>query len=104
MAIIDVSYNNFKEEVLNEKIKVLIDFNADWCGPCRMLKPILEELSKRRNDIKIVSINVDKEEELARKYDIYSIPCLILIKDGEVLKKEVGLKSIDELEEIIGGE
>lgn len=100
----ELNKKDFTEKVLKAKGKILVDFNADWCGPCRMLKPILEELSKRRNDIKIVSINVDKEEELARKYDIYSIPCLILIKDGEVLKKEVGLKSIDELEEIIGGE
>ncbi len=99
--MIEINEQNFKEEVLDYKGLVLVDFNAVWCGPCRMLKPILEELSTKRNDIKIVSINVDNNQSLARKYHVMSIPCIVLIKDGEEIKRNVGFLSIEELEEFL---
>ena len=99
--MIEINEQNFKEEVLDYKGLVLVDFNAVWCGPCRMLKPILEELNTKRNDIKIVSINVDENQLLARKYRVMSIPCIVLIKNGEEIKRNVGLLSMEELEEFL---
>ena len=92
--------NNFQKEVLNGE-KVLVDFNATWCGPCRMLKPILEEFSKESN-VKIVSVDVDDNENLAREYNVYSIPCLILFNNSKEEKRSVGLISKDELKEFVG--
>jgi thioredoxin 1 len=101
MNIIEVNKDNFSSEVLNSKIPVLVDFNASWCGPCRMLRPILEEISEERNDCKIVSVDIDSEEELASRYDVYSIPCLVLIKDGVEINRSIGMKPKEELEEFI---
>lgn len=102
MKVIRVYKDNFQEEVLNEIHKVLVDFNADWCGPCRMLAPILEEVAKENEDIKIVSINIDDNPELADKYNINSIPCLVLMKNGKELKRSVGLIPKEEIESFIG--
>lgn len=99
--MLELKEENFLEEVLNYKGIVLVDFNAVWCGPCRMLKPMLKELSEKRNDIKIVSIDTDDNQSLARKYRVMSIPCLVLIKDGEEIKRNVGLLSMEELEEFL---
>ena len=102
MEIINVTKDNFEEEVIQSKIPVLIDFNADWCGPCRMLGPILEEIAKEKDNIKFVSINIDDEDELAEEYQISSIPCLVLIKDGKEEKRNIGLVSRSDLEDFIG--
>ena len=102
MEIINVTSNNFEEEVLKANTKVVIDFNADWCGPCRMLSPILEEVAKEKNTVKIVSINVDEEEDLAREYNVFSIPCLVVIENGKETKRSVGLLSKTDLETFIG--
>ena len=102
MKIIEVTKENYEEEVIKSKSKVLIDFNASWCGPCRMLSPILEDVSKENDQIKIVSVNIDDEEELAEEYNILSIPCLVLISEGKEEKRSVGLISKSELEEFIG--
>ena len=91
--MIEINNDNFKSEVLEQEL-VLVDFNADWCGPCQMLKPVLEELSEK---YKIVSVNVDDNMELAREYGIMTIPCLILFKDGKEYKRSVGLKSKDDI-------
>ena len=91
--MIEINNDNFKSEVLEQEL-VLVDFNADWCGPCQMLKPVLEELSEK---YKIVSVNVDDNMELAREYGIMTIPCLILFKDGKEYKRSVGLKSNDDI-------
>ena len=95
MKIVEVTKNNFEEEVLKSDIPVLADFNADWCGPCRMLKPILDELSEERADYKIVSINIDNEDELAEEYGVESIPCLVAFKDGKEFNRSIGLKPKD---------
>ncbi len=98
--IIEGNSNNFEKEVLNGK--VLVDFNATWCGPCRMLKPILEDIASTI-DTKVVAVDVDNEDELAAKYNISSIPCLILFENGEEIKRHIGLLSKDEILEMLGG-
>ena len=104
MTLIEVNKDNFNKEVLESDKKVLVDFNANWCGPCRMLKPILDEVASTNNNVKIVSINIDDEEELSEKYKIYSIPCLVLFDKGNEIKRNVGLMSKDDIESMIGGE
>ena len=93
--MVEINNNNFKSEVLENGL-VLVDFNADWCGPCQMLKPVLEEITSERST-KIVSVNVDDNMELAREYGIMTIPCLILFKDGKEVKRSVGLKTKDDI-------
>lgn len=93
--MIEINNDNFKEEVLNQEL-VLVDFNANWCGPCKMLKPVLEEITEERK-FKIVSLNVDDNMELAKEYGIMTIPCLILFKNGKEVNRSVGLKSKEDI-------
>jgi len=102
LGIVEVNNNNFEENVLKEKGKVLVDFNADWCGPCRMLGPTLEEIANERIDAKIVSVNIDENNELSDQYGILSIPCLVLFENGKEIKRCIGLKPKDEIESFIG--
>ena len=80
----------------------LLDFYADWCGPCQMLKPTVEEFEKAHPEVKVTSINIDEEEELADKYGVSSIPCLVVLKDGEEVKREVGVMPLKKLEKFVG--
>ena len=98
----ELNSQNFESEVLNSKDKVVIDFYANWCGPCRMLRPILEDLSQEIVSCKFASINIDEEEELAEKYGIASIPCLVMFKDGKEINRSIGLKSKEDLKQILG--
>ena len=93
----ELNKKNFKEEVLDSKEKVLVDFWASWCGPCRMMGPIVEELSDTH---KVCKVNVDEEEELAMEYRISSIPCLILFENGKEKARSIGLKPQEELEKL----
>ena len=102
MKVIEVNESNFQEEVLNSKIKVLVDFNAEWCGPCKMLRPVLDKYAEEHDNVKIVSINVDDNNELARKYNVFSIPCLVVIKNGKETDRTVGLISRTEIDDLIG--
>lgn len=102
MEIIEVGTDNFETEVLKSAKRVLIDFNANWCGPCKMLKPILEDIAQNNDEIKIVSINIDNEDELSEKYDVSSIPCLVLFDKGKEIKRNVGLISKEDIESFIG--
>ena len=90
MAVIHITKDNFDEKVLNAEGKVLLDFWATWCGPCRMIAPIVEEIATEREDIVVGKVNVDEEMELAVKFGIVSIPTLILVKNGEASGKIVG--------------
>ena len=98
----EINIENFEKEVLKSEMPVLVDFNADWCGPCQMLKPILEQLADEQKKVKFVSVNVDAEDELAMRYNVSSIPCLIMFKNGEEIGRSIGLKSKEDLEEFLG--
>ena len=99
MSVLNIDNTNFEAEVLNSQKKVLVDFWASWCGPCRMVGPIVEEIANERPDIKVCKINVDEQPELAAKFGIMSIPTIILIKNGEAVKKNVGTLDLEELED-----
>jgi len=92
MSVINININNFREEVMNSDKPVFLDFWAPWCGPCRMVAPIVEEIAEERVDIKVGKVNVDEEPELARRFGIMSIPTLIVIKDGNVVRQSMGAK------------
>jgi thioredoxin 1 len=94
--------SNFNQLVLNADGPVLVDFYADWCGPCRMLAPVLEELAKETPDATIVKVNVDDAPELARRYGIQSIPSLKVFVDGKVVDEHVGLVDKGQLESMLG--
>lgn len=91
--VITVTSENFESEVLNSEKPVLVDFWASWCGPCRMLSPIVDEIAEEVQTIKVGKINVDEQQDLAGKYGVMSIPTLILFKNGQPVNKSVGAKS-----------
>jgi len=99
----EVNKKNFEKEVLEEEKPVLVDFSAEWCGPCQLLKPIFDELSKEIKEIKFVKVDVDEEKELALKYGVRGVPCLILFKNGEVFDRLVGLTSKEYLKNWLKG-
>ena len=101
MSVLTITDNNFEDEVLNSDKTVLIDFYADWCGPCKMQSPIVDQIAEERADIKVGKVNVDDNPELAEKYEIMSIPTLLVIKNGAVAKQFVGLTSKSEIEEVL---
>ena len=98
MAVITINSDNFNQEVLDSGKTVLIDFWASWCGPCRMLSPVVDEIAEEADDsIKVCKINVDEQRELATEFQIRSIPTLIVIKNGKVAGQSVGVKSKAEI-------
>ncbi len=92
MAVIHLTKDNFKEEVLESNVPVLVDFWATWCGPCQMVGPVIEEIAGEVTDAKICKVDVDANPELARDYRVMSIPTLMVFKNGEAVKREVGAK------------
>ncbi len=101
VEILKCTSSNFEDEVLKSEKTVLIDFYADWCGPCRMLAPTVKEIASEIEDVKVVKVNIDKEEDLAIKYDIMSIPTLVAIKEGEEINRLVGLVDKAEILEML---
>ena len=102
MAEVKITKANFEEEVLKSDKPVLVDFWATWCGPCRMLAPILEEVAKENADtLKVGKINVDEEPELSIQFGVSSIPMLVLFKDGQVVQKAIGYRPKEEVLEIL---
>jgi thioredoxin 1 len=102
MSIIEGTAKNFEAEVLKSDIPVLVDFNATWCPPCQALHPILEEMAVEADGYKVVAVDIDEEEELAERYEVSSIPCLVVFENGEEIDREVGLKPKAKLLKMLG--
>ena len=92
MAAININPNNFHSEVINSEQKVLLDFWAPWCGPCRMVLPLVEEISRERPDIKVGKINVDENPELAAQFGVMSIPTLMVMEHGQIIRQAKGAR------------
>ena len=92
MKVLHIDKNNFHKEVLGSEKPVLLDFFASWCGPCRMVGPILDEIAQEREDIKVCKVNIDEQPELAHRYRIMTIPTLMVLKDGNIVEQSVGAK------------
>ena len=92
MSVIHINKNNFRNEVLNSEKPVLLDFWAPWCGPCRMVSPIVDEIAAERNDIKVGKVNIDEQPELAGQFGVMSIPTLVVMKGGKVVNQMVGAR------------
>lgn len=97
MSAININRNNFQSEVVNSEKPVLLDFWASWCGPCRMVAPIVEEIAGERPDIKVGKINVDEQPELAGQFGVMSIPTLVVIKNGRIVNQAIGARSKREI-------
>lgn len=103
MAEIKITKNNFEAEVMKSDIPVMLDFWADWCGPCRMLAPVVEDIAKEyEGSVKVGKINVDEESELAAAFRVASIPTVVVIKKGKVVNTSVGYKPKEELAALLG--
>ncbi|MGN1299589.1 MAG: thioredoxin [Candidatus Scatovivens sp.] len=96
-----ITKENFENEVLKSDKPVLIDFYADWCAPCKMLSPIVEEVASENNEFKVVKINVDELQDIAVEYDVMSIPTLVVIKDGKEVNRSIGLISKSQILELL---
>ena len=101
MEILKVTSENFEEEVLKNEGTVLIDFYADWCGPCKMIAPVVEKIAEENPSLKVVKVNIDEEESLAIQYRVMSIPTFLVVKNGEVVNKVVGAVDKATLEDVI---
>lgn len=102
MAELTITSDNFMEEVVNYKGTVLLDFWATWCGPCRMLGPVIEQIAQERQDIKVGKVNVDEQTELQQQFEVMSIPMIVLIKDGQIVKTHTGFMPKEAILDWIG--
>ena len=101
MSVLKITRENFEKEVLKSTKPVLIDFYADWCGPCQMMAPIIEEISRERDDIVVGKINVDNEPKLAQMFQVMSIPMFAVVKDGKLVNTSVGYRPKEEILELL---
>lgn len=101
MAAITIDKNNFEEEVVNSTKPVLLDFWASWCGPCRMVSPIVDEIAQEHPEIKVGKVNVDEQQELAAAFSVMSIPTLFVLKDGKIVKQATGARPKEQILEML---
>ena len=101
MSAVKITLNNFRQEVLNSDKPVLLDFWAPWCGPCRMVVPMVESIARERPDIKVGKVNIDEEFELAKEFGIMSIPTLVVMKDGRIVRQSTGARPKDQILEML---
>lgn len=101
MSVMTINQENFVSEVLNAKEPVLVDFWATWCGPCRMMAPILDKVAQAHPEIRVGKINVDEEPDLAAKFQVMSIPTLVLFRDGKAVSTSVGVRPMEEVERML---
>ena len=101
MSAVNIDLNNFREEVLLSDKPVLLDFWAPWCGPCRMVVPMVESIARERPDIKVGKVNIDEEFELAKEFGIMSIPTLVVMKDGRIVRQSTGARPKDQILEML---
>lgn len=102
MSAMHINNHNFHEEVINSEKPVLVDFWASWCGPCRMVGPIIDEIAAEHPEYKVVKINVDEEPELSSRYQVVSIPTLMVVKNGQVVKQSAGARPKNQILAMLG--
>lgn len=101
MSVVQITRENFANEVLHSNKPVLLDFYADWCGPCRMVGPVVSQIAEERGDIKVGKINVEKQPELAAQFRVMSIPMLAVIKDGKIANQVTGFRPKNQIEALL---
>lgn len=101
MKPVILTRSNFESEIKNTDKPVLIDFYADWCGPCRMLSPVIEQLAEELEDVKVCKLNIDEQDEIASALGIMTIPTVMVVKDGKLVKKAVGYQSKEKLKKLL---
>ena len=102
MSALSITKNNFQEEVINSKKPVLLDFWASWCGPCRMVSPIVDEIAEECSDVKVCKVNVEEQRELAAAFKVMSIPTLVVMKEGKIVNRAMGARPKDQILELLG--
>lgn len=101
MSAMMINKENFEQEVMNAENRVLLDFFAPWCSPCRMVGPVVDEVAQLRPDVKVFKINIDEETELASRFQVMSIPTLVVMEKGQIITKSVGAKGVDGILEML---
>ena len=97
MSVVKLTTENFEQEVIHSDKPVLVDFYADWCGPCKMMAPVVEEIAAEKEDVNVGKLNIDEEMEIAQKYKVMSIPTFMVFKGGEAVKRDMGAKPKSEV-------